>query len=544
MQIAQLLSLHLGQTGRELQIPSEDLGAAAGSLATPFDMVFLAQIDPLVTRVELPAESDANLVGDEQVSEGQKETEHAPLMEPSELAVTTPNPVGRARAEFPVTAVSIKRMGDPAIQEDVDVVVSSKPLDRNSPETGGVNSEPDSVQLTAWGNVPPGRLVGPVEVPESTGEAQPKFTEAEMPILAATLLTEEPVAGSVVPGEQAPKPAEPHRAQAEAAWPFIEQAFAEASSDRVLHTDPTVAQSHVLTDAAPQLGRAPNPAIAAVVAKVLESGPIVDEPSQTVNLPAETDRPLHSTSVVMPESIEPKDEQNDTHKPSGNVVERLWSSTNQPEKSAFTAPVSNAVPELGVRSLYSPDAARSVSLPLTSTPLMPVTAQEAEHTPADETGFRMVEHVTTSSSDLKPATITRGLDVPRMIPTQITEIIRQQPDRPIELTLSPEELGRLRMSFQSEGSAMHVTLSFERPDTLDLMRRHIDQLAQEMRAFGMPNVSFTFQQQTSGEGGESFSDDGSARPSNEQQPDLSGGPDNITPIILSVADRAGVDIRV
>lgn len=171
-------------------------------------------------------------------------------------------------------------------------------------------------------------------------------------------------------------------------------------------------------------------------------------------------------------------------------------------------------------------------------------AMEPEQSVQDEVGLRVVEQVSAQPSDMKSSLPSRIPDVPRIVSAQIADIIRQHPERPVELTLNPEELGRLRMSFQSDGGTMHVTLNFERPETLDLMRRHIDQLAQELQSFGMSDVSFTFQQQTADGGdGSPTKTDAAHRADNEDQPFIPASPDT-TLTKLTFSDRSGVDIRV
>lgn len=61
-----------------------------------------------------------------------------------------------------------------------------------------------------------------------------------------------------------------------------------------------------------------------------------------------------------------------------------------------------------------------------------------------------------------------------------------------EITLNPEELGRVKMSLTVNEGAMILTISAERPDTIDIMRRHIDQLAQTYRQLGFANMTFNF----------------------------------------------------
>jgi len=61
-----------------------------------------------------------------------------------------------------------------------------------------------------------------------------------------------------------------------------------------------------------------------------------------------------------------------------------------------------------------------------------------------------------------------------------------------EITLNPEELGRVKMSLSLTDGAMVLTITAERPDTIDIMRRHIDLLAQTYRQLGFANMTFNF----------------------------------------------------
>lgn len=61
-----------------------------------------------------------------------------------------------------------------------------------------------------------------------------------------------------------------------------------------------------------------------------------------------------------------------------------------------------------------------------------------------------------------------------------------------ELRLSPEELGPVRIDLRTEGDQAILTLSAERPDTLDLMRRHADRLASDLRAAGFQQLDLSF----------------------------------------------------
>lgn len=75
---------------------------------------------------------------------------------------------------------------------------------------------------------------------------------------------------------------------------------------------------------------------------------------------------------------------------------------------------------------------------------------------------------------------------------RLAETVASFPDRPVELTLSPEELGRVRMTLTTQDGTLTLAIQADRPETIDLMRRHIDQLAQDFRDLGFTNLNFSF----------------------------------------------------
>ena len=89
---------------------------------------------------------------------------------------------------------------------------------------------------------------------------------------------------------------------------------------------------------------------------------------------------------------------------------------------------------------------------------------------------------------------------------KIADVVTRAPDGPVDLHLNPEELGKVRISMAMVEGGINVTILAERPDTLDLMRRHIDQLAQEFRQLGYGLINFSFGQRN--EGQENRSDGG------------------------------------
>lgn len=136
-------------------------------------------------------------------------------------------------------------------------------------------------------------------------------------------------------------------------------------------------------------------------------------------------------------------------------------------------------------------------------------------------------------------------DLARDVAVQIAQTVTQGGSRSLDVTLQPEELGRLRISMSSEHGALAVTLQADRPETLDLIRRHIDLFAEELRRLGHGSVGFSFQHGSPGGGG--------AQPGAAMTPP-GGEPSTLpadiapeatlTPAPVPLAPRAGIDIRI
>ncbi|MDW3223551.1 MAG: flagellar hook-length control protein FliK [Paracoccaceae bacterium] len=142
-----------------------------------------------------------------------------------------------------------------------------------------------------------------------------------------------------------------------------------------------------------------------------------------------------------------------------------------------------------------------------------------------------------------PATLAQTIarpDTPAMIGRQMAEILQRMPDRPVELMLNPEELGRVRMSISAGDAGITVSVLAERPETLDLMRRHIDQLAREFQALGYANINFAFNEGQS---------DQSAQ-GKESPPDGNGSKHSVPDTAVEAVDpirlvaSSGVDLRL
>jgi flagellar hook-length control protein FliK len=110
---------------------------------------------------------------------------------------------------------------------------------------------------------------------------------------------------------------------------------------------------------------------------------------------------------------------------------------------------------------------------------------------------------TRSAGDLA----TARSDFSRASGTVLVEAARLLPEGPVEVTLSPEELGKVRLALLAADGQITVQVVAERIETLDLLRRHIDVLASELRQQGYSEISFSFGQGR-GDGGTSTTRNG------------------------------------
>jgi hypothetical protein len=94
---------------------------------------------------------------------------------------------------------------------------------------------------------------------------------------------------------------------------------------------------------------------------------------------------------------------------------------------------------------------------------------------------------------------------------QIAEAATRSPDRVTDIALEPEELGRLRLGIVTGDTSVTVQIQAERPETLDLLRRHLDQLTEEFRRLGYASVAIDIGSDGASGGGRGGEDPSSAR---------------------------------
>lgn len=147
---------------------------------------------------------------------------------------------------------------------------------------------------------------------------------------------------------------------------------------------------------------------------------------------------------------------------------------------------------------------------------------------------------------LQPGTVHRP-ETPRLVAVQLAEAFAAKGERNVDVALNPEELGRVKMRVSTSENGIAVLIQTERPETGDLMRRHISELAEEFRKMGFENISFEFSgggassNHSESEGG---GQPGSGKTSPENSGEMAAAPVAETAVQHLRFGNSGVDMRV
>ena len=137
--------------------------------------------------------------------------------------------------------------------------------------------------------------------------------------------------------------------------------------------------------------------------------------------------------------------------------------------------------------------------------LLAIPNKSEQSSPQDQASFLPIERASFAASPLFPtgptshsgsnATGTTSIHTPMPV-TALAEQIKEhsKPGQPtsLELSLSPEELGKVRLLMTPEGDKVRIVIQAERPETLELLRRNTESLASELRQYGYASTSFNF----------------------------------------------------
>ncbi|MFT4782540.1 MAG: flagellar hook-length control protein FliK [Paracoccaceae bacterium] len=313
--------------------------------------------------------------------------------------------------------------------------------------------------------------------------------------------TDIPLPATLVSGDEKLTPAPSQFGQANAAGTLLTDTAIPASESNAM-TAPLSAQDmakalHQLQPA-PQDGT-PKTGVAALTGPVLSTPPTA---------------PMRATSII---------------------AQEIAASAAQRQTDASTNPLGSAQPPLGHIASASPQIGATASLfaaqqgivkgdtPLEPTPepallsatskadLVPTTmappavaapqptprtvvvdSQNMQKIDADLQGLTTTETRTSGFDPLTSSRTPLGANLAPQVSGQLITAMRTANGAPVELALHPEELGRIRMSFNQLETGLVISISADRPETSDLMRRHIEQFARDMAKDGFEDVTFDF----------------------------------------------------
>ncbi|MEP3512439.1 MAG: flagellar hook-length control protein FliK [Lentilitoribacter sp.] len=272
---------------------------------------------------------------------------------------------------------------------------------------------------------------------------------------------------------------------------------------------------------------------ASLVPKSLSAKPdtVAVNDGETLDLDVTTKKPELQSVAAPSQVIKPKISINSEDVRSKRTEVNLIRRAEGPVEADFQVPTPKA-PAPSTDPIQNLIALRASEEKVS---LMPSNISEIE-------GLGSVETRNSSQSTGAPlAQVLNRSDTPAMVARQMAEALQRLPDQPVEISLNPKELGRVRMNISAAEVGITVNVVAERPETLDLMRRNIDQLAREFQSMGYEDINFAFSE---GEAQQNFADE-EAEKTNDSSSHIEvlSEEDSHTPQPL-MASSNGVDIRL
>ncbi|MCJ8336270.1 MAG: flagellar hook-length control protein FliK, partial [Epibacterium sp.] len=131
---------------------------------------------------------------------------------------------------------------------------------------------------------------------------------------------------------------------------------------------------------------------------------------------------------------------------------------------------------------------------------------------------------------------------PRLVAVQLAEAAMQGKPK-VDVILNPQELGNVTMRLSTTENGIAMLIRAERPETEELMRRHIHELEKEFKEMGFENIEFSFagggtEDASNGGGGSAEVRDGfldeAALMETEEETALMGGHLNLAAEVLDM----------
>lgn len=259
-----------------------------------------------------------------------------------------------------------------------------------------------------------------------------------------------------------------------------------ANAERAFDAPPEAAlaagpESEILSQARSRVGaNAPETSLAPILAAVKGVGQSHSQNAIQSGAPPVVEKGAQSAQVNdMPASLPPQDMRPDSARRVADVAPNSQPQTPGTEAATSANPRLTAEVFLPVPTLAGALDGERLVLPV-----------EADGAFGATTG-----HMATTSM-VSPYQAPHSPGGPQTLLAQVAQglqaFVRQETVDQLNLTLSPEDLGRLRFEMTTTGDRLHITLFVERGDTMDLLRRNADQLLSDLRQSGFGQASLSF----------------------------------------------------
>jgi len=135
------------------------------------------------------------------------------------------------------------------------------------------------------------------------------------------------------------------------------------------------------------------------------------------------------------------------------------------------------------------------------TPLVPVNAAHADGRPALETLVPTIPNALTAIPSMTSATLpaapspqgpSQVVSLPSSVGLDIVALVASGVDGPVTLQMRPEDLGLLQFHMTRTSEGLHIHLTVDQPATLDLLRRHSDDLLADLQRAGFAGTSLSY----------------------------------------------------
>ncbi len=308
--------------------------------------------------------------------------------------------------------------------------------------------------------------IDPILVAAGSGSTTPPGKRAETADFSIMARTPAPAPTGLAPSTDTEHPAETKPSTPDRAEPrqvTVSQTVLEGRLPQENTAKPAIPAEKMTNGRLAALA-APVPTPA--VTPVAQPGPMADKKVQAAALPIDQ-------APVLPLPIQ-KDVEAPRRRIEPPPAEIRNATTTGPASNISYWIGGNATPAIAA-PLFDLQSRGRAEIPTETGSLLPLT----------ERGASIVQSPTASP-------ITAGAETARHVAHQMAVAISAQPGQTTEIALSPKELGRVRLSIVAVDGAITLAVLAERPETADLMRRHIDVLAQEFKSLGYDDIAFSF----------------------------------------------------